>query len=291
MANISSHATRKVVHGLNNADAAVEVIARIDTAGVMSVFGRSGNVVAMTADYAASQVTNAVDSTATYADPSWITSIAGGKVSGDISGYSASITGSIAESQVTGLTSDLAAKAPLASPSFTGNISTSGALSLTGTGQVSFTTPQGTVVNTKLLIPLFDPGAFSSVVYMGLPSTAVANSRAFCCFDARTVVHHPTMGVFSPDEVDLLGFSWDGNNAGGTCYLKCYSSAIAMLISTTVCLTVNTSGGAAQVGFLGATPVSRQTGGAATAGGTYTSTEQTMINAMYTALRNYGLLT
>lgn len=49
--------------------------------------------------------------------------------------------------------------------------------------------------------------------------------------------------------------------------------------------------GNSQIGFFGVTPVSRQTGGAATAGGTYTAAEQTMLNAVYTALRNYGLLT
>lgn len=54
---------------------------------------------------------------------------------------------------------------------------------------------------------------------------------------------------------------------------------------------MESNGSAALLGFLGATAVVRQTGGAATAGGTYTATEQGMINRMYTALRNYGLLT
>ena len=45
------------------------------------------------------------------------------------------------------------------------------------------------------------------------------------------------------------------------------------------------------VGFFGATPVGQQTGGAATAGGAYTATEQTMLQAAYDALRAYGLLT
>lgn len=44
---------------------------------------------------------------------------------------------------------------------------------------------------------------------------------------------------------------------------------------------------------VGGTPtgVAQQTGGAATAGGTYTATEQGMLNRIYTALRAYGLLT
>ena len=45
------------------------------------------------------------------------------------------------------------------------------------------------------------------------------------------------------------------------------------------------------IGFFGATPVGRQTGGAATADLAYSSNERDMINNMYTALRNYGLLT
>jgi hypothetical protein len=46
-----------------------------------------------------------------YADPAWITSLAGSKVSGDIAGNAGGLSAAIAESQVTGLTTDLAAKA------------------------------------------------------------------------------------------------------------------------------------------------------------------------------------
>lgn len=56
-------------------------------------------------------------------------------------------------------------------------------------------------------------------------------------------------------------------------------------------LRVTSDGSVAQIGFFGVTPVVRQTGGAATAGSTYTSAEQTMLNAVYTALRNLGLIT
>lgn len=47
---------------------------------VTSVFTRTGAVVATTGDYTAAQVTNAVDQTASYANPSWITSLAASKV-------------------------------------------------------------------------------------------------------------------------------------------------------------------------------------------------------------------
>lgn len=45
------------------------------------------------------------------------------------------------------------------------------------------------------------------------------------------------------------------------------------------------------IGFFNTAPVAQQAGGAATAGAVYTATEKDMINRMYTALRNYGLLT
>lgn len=44
-----------------------------------------------------------------------------------------------------------------------------------------------------------------------------------------------------------------------------------------------------KLGFYGATPVVRPTMGAATAGGTYTATEQAMLNAVYAAVRALGL--
>jgi hypothetical protein len=57
----------------------------------------------------ATSVTNGVYTTGSYANPSWITSLAGSKITGDISGNAASIMGSITESQVTNLSMDLSA--------------------------------------------------------------------------------------------------------------------------------------------------------------------------------------
>ncbi|HEY6272631.1 MAG TPA: hypothetical protein VIX19_11645 [Terriglobales bacterium] len=50
--------------------------------GVASVFGRSGSVVATAGDYWANQVVNAVDESASYPDPAWITSLAWSKITG-----------------------------------------------------------------------------------------------------------------------------------------------------------------------------------------------------------------
>src|SRR5215467_3781572 len=49
---------------------------------VFSVFGRIGDVVAVSGDYNASQVTNAVDSSVVYANPVWISSLAWTKITG-----------------------------------------------------------------------------------------------------------------------------------------------------------------------------------------------------------------
>jgi hypothetical protein len=49
---------------------------------VSSVFGRIGAVVAVTGDYTAAQVTNAVSTIGSYADPAWLTSLAWSKITG-----------------------------------------------------------------------------------------------------------------------------------------------------------------------------------------------------------------
>jgi hypothetical protein len=60
-------------------------------------------------------------------------------------------------------------------------------------------------------------------------------------------------------------------------------------LGTTTGLQIGTTA-AQKLGFMGATPAVQQTGGAATAGGTYTATEQGMLQKAYNALRTFGLL-
>lgn len=50
--------------------------------GVTSVFTRTGAVVAVAGDYTAAQVTNAVSTIGSYADPAWVTSLAYAKITG-----------------------------------------------------------------------------------------------------------------------------------------------------------------------------------------------------------------
>jgi len=85
------------------------------TAGVASVFGRQGIVVAAGGDYTAAQVTNAVDSSATYNDPPWLTGLAWSKITGAPSAGVSSVfgrtgvvvaaTGDYTAAQVTGAVS------------------------------------------------------------------------------------------------------------------------------------------------------------------------------------------
>lgn len=75
-----------------------------------------------------------------------------------------------------------------------------------------FTTPMGSSVHTKINIPLYNPGAYGQILAMGLPSTADPTARVLSLLDARTGAHQPTLTVFSPDENQVLGFSWDGSN-------------------------------------------------------------------------------
>jgi hypothetical protein len=57
-------------------------ITGVPATGVATVFGRSGAVVAVAGDYTAAQVTNAVSTAGSYADPAWITSLAWAKLTG-----------------------------------------------------------------------------------------------------------------------------------------------------------------------------------------------------------------
>ena len=89
-----------------------------------------------------------------------------------------------------------------------------------GTAVDTFTTPASSSVETKINIPIYDAGAFGQVLAFGLPSTGCTGvtttsctARAISVFDARTLSHQPSIGVFAPDENTLVGFSWEGSNS------------------------------------------------------------------------------
>jgi hypothetical protein len=113
-------------------------------------------------------------------------------------------------------------------------------------------------------------GAFN----FGIDSTGVLGNQFRINGAASNNVTTP---IFVPSRISLgpnSGFG--GNNAGDVC----------LITSGSTRLRINYNG---DLGFFGVTPVARQTLGAATAGATYTATEQTMLQKVYDALRNYGL--
>jgi hypothetical protein len=62
---------------------------------ITSVFGRTGTVTATTGDYTAAQVTSAASTAGSYSNPAWITSLDGSKVTGNIGGNAAGVTGGV----------------------------------------------------------------------------------------------------------------------------------------------------------------------------------------------------
>jgi hypothetical protein len=84
--------------------------------------------------------------------------------------------------------------------------------------------------------------------------------------------------------------SADGSDTNISLYIR-GKGAAGVVLSDSIANKVVEVNGTSRLGFFGAATVTQQVGGAKTAGATYTANEQTMLNAVYTALRNYGLLT
>src|SRR5262249_26612104 len=62
----------------------------------------------------------------------------------------------------------------------------------------------------------YDPGAASQVLMLGVPSTANSGARVLGVTDARTVAHHPSIALLSPNENQEIGFTFDGSNTVGS---------------------------------------------------------------------------
>ena len=100
-------------------------------------------------------------------------------------------------------------------------------LNVTSANATTFTTPLASSVPTAINIPLYNPGAYGQLVAMGLPSTADSTARAISVFDARTSgTIQPAIALFSPNENDVFGLSWNGLNT--TASLETASAAIAL---------------------------------------------------------------
>ena len=100
-------------------------------------------------------------------------------------------------------------------------------LNVTATNATTFTTPLASSVPTAINIPLYNPGAYGQLLAMGLPSTADVTARAISVFDARSSgTIQPAIALFSPNENDVFGLSWNGLNTVAS--LETASAAIAL---------------------------------------------------------------
>lgn len=124
-----------------------------------------------------------------------------------------------------------------------------GAIRLTGGGGATFgdafTTPGGASANTKINIPLYDPGSNSQMLAMGLAASANSSARVVALYDGRTGAHTPTISVLSPDESKTFGLSWEGSNTNAS--LKTNADAIELQANGVSILTAQNSAGVGQI--------------------------------------------
>jgi len=159
---------------------------------------------------------------------------AGGDGSTDFSAlHWATVAEGFAGSVDSGLYGQLAdAEVVTAEWSFDSGLSVSnGGLLIEGTTRTMIT-PVGSYVQTMLDIPYQDLTAYAQQFALGIGASSHATSRVFSVFDARTGSHQPSIGVFSPDETDLFGFSWDGSST--VAYVKSVAANIGIRIDNVV---------------------------------------------------------
>ena len=90
-----------------------------------------------------------------------LTGITGAQITGNITGSSGGLTANIAESQVTNLVTDLAAKAPLASPTFTGTVTLP--VGLTGLAKLASGVVSTATAGTDYLAPSGSGSALTGI--------------------------------------------------------------------------------------------------------------------------------
>jgi hypothetical protein len=118
---------------------------------VASVFGRAGVVVAASGDYTAAQITNAVDQTQSYSNPSFVASIAWGKVFGFTGVTSAfgrvgAVSAQSGDYNISQITNGVSAAVAYNDPAWINSLSWSKITGAPATGVSSVFTRSGAVV-------------------------------------------------------------------------------------------------------------------------------------------------
>lgn len=135
-------------------------------------------------------------------------------------------------------------------------------------------------------------GASRAAGYFSADSTTtaafIANMTAGTTWTTPLIKILAKTSVQTRDLAAIDGAWLDSTDASrkGRLYLAAYDSS-----ALREGFRIDADGSAARIGFFGVTAVVKQTGGSATAGGTYGATEQSMLQTAYDALRSYGLLT
>lgn len=120
-------------------------------------------------------------------------------------------------------------------------------LTIQGGGSLMYTTPGGASLKTAINIPNYQLNAYDTIFAFGLPASSASTARGMLIADARTGNHQATIGVLSPDEDQIMGFSWNGSNSTG--YITNTANKIALQGGGLDLLTVNNNGGVANVGI------------------------------------------
>jgi len=120
-------------------------------------------------------------------------------------------------------------------------------ITIQGTGTLKYTTPNGYQMQTAINIPNYTVAAYNSIIAFGLPSTSAATARGLLVADARTSNHQATIGVLSPDESAIMGFSWNGSTTTG--YVSNTANTLALQGNGLNLLTATNNNGSANVGI------------------------------------------
>lgn len=164
-----------------------------------------------------------------------------------------------------------------------------GTLGPTGSGDSTLVdiSPASTSLNTKNVTGgIYATQRIRAISYTGGNLVDTVNIAASLYIDAAptlVVVHGTPWGVY---------VAGGGMHVTGAFECTTTSSAAQLVALGTGGTVFSANGnGTPAIGVFGASGGPQQTGGAASAGATYTATEQGMINRMYSALRTYGWLT
>lgn len=114
-----------------------------------------------------------------------------------------------------------------------GGSTTTGTLFVNVAGSLlPYTTPGSSTIYASGVVDNWDYGTAQQGLVVGVGAGSDATARGIIVFDARTTTNNQqSIGVFSPDESDILGFSWEGANTTG--YIKTLTGTVGLRVGST----------------------------------------------------------